>query len=278
MTKILATHHGLRGDLAINVPAIERLKKKYPNILIDMPIHKQFADMSPLFLNHSAINSAFITDDYEKFPNEKDKIMLMKRGYSHILNPMKRHLDDRWWASMHQTTAVLFDYTEGEEILPESERQINLTKWFDVPVLTKTVAFAPFAGYAYNINNDKMLSINMAQKIVDFLISKGFKVLQLGGSNEPMLKNATPFQVGTYFDSVRHMLGCNFLIHTDTGMGWYASAYKHKQLGLYGHRYYGKDNVKNIQPVNPNSLYLDAATVAEIEFDKITEAIEKISS
>lgn len=276
MRKCLLGHHGLRGDLAINVPAISYLVERGIGN-IDMPINKKFADMAPLFLNHPHINSVFITDEYEDFPSEKDNLMMDERGYTHVGNPMQPHINDKWWASMHQTTAVLHDYTNGAEKLPDEDRQINLVKWFDIQRHEKYVAFAPFAGFASNPNNDKMLSISNAQKIVNYLVKKGYKVIQLSGPGELQLENTGGFRFSSYFDSVRDMLGCDFLIHTDTGMGWFASAYKHKQLGLYGHRYYGAENVKNIQPVNPNSLYLDAPTVAEITMESIIEAIDKIS-
>jgi hypothetical protein len=273
--KMLLGHHGLRGDLAINLPAIEYLHIKY-GCTIDMPIHKQFAEMAPLFLNHPSLNSIIITDEYEKFPNEIDQKILMERGYTHITNPMKRHKQDDWWNYMHQTSAVLFDYSDGIETLSPEQQQINLVKWFPITENKKMIAFAPFAGFVYNKANDKMLTIEKAQAIVNYIISKGFEVLQLGASNEPSLVNARLNINPSYFQSVQDMLGCRALIHTDTGMGWICSGYKHRQLGLYGHRYYGKANVKNIQPINPNGTYLDADLVNNIPNEEIFAAIDNL--
>ncbi len=276
--KILFGHHGLRGDLAINLPAIEAVAKANPGMLIDLPINKQFADMAPLFLNHPYINSVLITDEYEKFPSDKDKEVLFKRKYNHVLNPMARHKKDDWWRIMHQTAAVLYDYSENDETLTPDQQQINLVKWFDVEKQEKTVCFAPFAGHAYNKNNDKMLKIEKANIIAEYLADKGYRIIHLGGPGEPCLDWVSCVQPKSYFDSVKCMLGSDLLIHADTGMGWIASGYQHKQLGLYGHRYYGKDCVKNIQPVNPNAAYLDAEMVNDIPNGEIFAAIDKLLS
>lgn len=274
--KLLFGHHGLRGDLVINLPAIQYLHKKY-NYAIDLPIHKQFADMAPLFLNHTSVNSVFITDEYEKFPNEKDQRAMFNRGYTHIANPMQPHARDDWHQHMHQVDAVLYDYTGGQETLPEDEKQINLFQWFDAPKWDKIVTFAPFAGYAYNKYNEKMLTEDKANKICDYIVGKGYDICQLGGHDEPKLRNAF-FPKNSYFDSVRMVLGSDLLIHADTGIGWVCSGYKHKQLGLYSHAYYSKECVKNIQPVNPNSMYLDAPNVNDIPDEEIFEAIDNILS
>lgn len=268
--RILLGHHGLRGDLAINLPAIEHLRRIYESkLLIDMPIHRQFADMLPLFANHPALNACVVTDDYEHFPSDKDRAMLAARGYEQVFNPMQPHREDDFWRRRHQTSAVLHDYFGVE--LPESEQQINLVKWFDVEPQPNCIAFAPFAGN-YNPDNTKALSFGRAQEIVDLLYSMGYTIIQLGGPNEPSLERTWNAKVG-YFEAVRLMLGCRALIHADTGLGWVCSGYKHPQLGLYSHAYYGKEHVKNIQPRNSNALYLAEENVNEITLDEVTKSL-----
>lgn len=272
--RILAGHHGLRGDLAINLPAIRHLHKN-AGFTIDMPIHQQFADMLPLFANHPALNACVITDDYEHFPSDKDRAMLATREYANVFNPMARHRDDAWHQRMHQTSCVLFDYIGRE--LPVEEQQIELTKWFTSPwSLAGFVAFAPFAGN-YSPGNPKALSVQTAQTIVDRLVAEGHLVMQVGGPGEPELVGAQRFG-GNYFDSVRQVLGCKGLIHTDTGMGWVISGYKHPQLGLYSHEYYGVDKVTNIQPRNPNGLYLSAENVNQISVELIVQSLTALLS
>jgi ADP-heptose:LPS heptosyltransferase len=100
----------------------------------------------------------------------------------------------------------------------------------------------------------------------------GYKVLHLGAADEPVLKWAANLGL-PYFESVRHMLGCELLIHTDTGLGWIASGYKFKQIGLYSNADF-KEFTKNIQPKNPNSVYLDASSVNDIPIDSIIKTVE----
>lgn len=271
MNRILISHHGQRGDLAINLPAIEYLHS-VGDVQIDMPIHRQFGDMLPLFANHPALNACVITDEYERFPSEIDSALLKARGYHMVYNPMMRHRDDLWHQRMHQTSCVLYDYV-GQE-LPLDAQQINLVKWFDVPYRGETIAFAPFAGN-YAPGNPKALSFEKAQAIVNRLGAEGWGVFQIGGPDEPLLSGALRLTT-SYFDSVRAVLGCRALIHTDTGMGWIASGYKHPQLGLYSHAYYGEDKVHNIQPRNPNGVYLSAANVNEIPVDLVVNRLKMI--
>lgn len=269
--KILIGHEGLRGDLAINIPAIEYLKSRYPDAQIDMPIHKRFADMLPLFANQFAFNPV-ILDGYDDFPTAKDQEFFALREYDHRFHPMQPHRIDRWHDKMHQTSAVAYDYLGMT--LSESAQQINLYRWFDVTPLKRTVFFAPFAGFESNPFNDKMLTVSRAQAIVDYIVGLGYHVAHMGGPGEPFLWNVSLMR-GGYFESVREMLGSSLLLHTDTGAGWVASGYKHPQLGLYGHRYYGADKVCNIQPRNPNATYLDAPNVNEIPLETIFVAIKE---
>ncbi len=268
--KVLLGHHGLRGDLALNIPAIEHAKK-VAGWTIDMPINKQFLDLLPIFVNQPSFNPV-ITDNYETFSSPSDKILVKARGYGNVFNPMQPHRDD-WYNHRHQTSTVLFDYF-GQE-LPLDSLQINLSRWFDVTKESNCIAFAPFAGWSHEKKSDKMLTVENAQKIADAINKMGYSVVQIGGPDEPRLEG-TAFFLGSYFESVKVVLGCRLLLHTDTGMGWITSGYKHPQIGLYGHRYYGEANVKNIQPVNPNGIYLDSATVNDISLDSIVQTLKTI--
>lgn len=268
--KVLLGHHGLRGDLAINIPAIEHAKK-VTGWTIDMPINQQFIDLLPIFMNQPSFNPV-ITSDYEKFASEGDRKLVESRKYTKIFNPMQPHADD-WYNKRHQVSAVLFDYF-GQD-LPLDSLQINLSRWFDIIKESNCIAFAPFAGWSHERTSDKMLTIENAQRIADAINKMGYSVCQIGGRDEPRL-DGTAFFMGSYFESVKVVLGCRLLLHTDTGMGWIASGYKHPQVGLYGHRYYGAANVKNIQPVNPNGVYLDAPTVNDISLDNIVHALKMV--
>lgn len=270
--KILFGRHGQRGDLAINLPSIEYLHRvNEGRVSIDMPINSRYSDMAPLFLNHPAINSVIITDDYNNFPSQPDKDLLLSKRYSKIFNPMQPHRNDLWWKEDHQVSVNLYDYCDAR--LNEEEQQINLVKWFKEVRLGGWIAFAPFAGF-YSPQNNKKLSLEVAKQIVTKLNSIGYFVLHLGGNDEPDI-GAKRFDLN-YFESVRHMLGCDLLLHTDTGLGWVASGYKMRQIGLYSNADYG-EFTKNIQPKNPNALYLEATNVNEISVDSILKAVQTIT-
>lgn len=273
--RVLFGHHGLRGDLAINLPAITFLSEQF-GWDIDMPINRRFAEMTPLFLNHPHLRSVVVSDEYDTFPSVRDGEMLKSRSYDRVYSPMQPHRSDRWFESLHQVEAVLYDYIGMK--LPQEYRQIRLTKWWnDAMFPEKVVAFSPFAGFESNPDNDKRLSVARAQEVVDYLRHKSYVVLQMGGPTEPRLDGTTPL-IGSYTDSIRSMLRCRALITGDTGAVWYASAYQFPTLGLYGHRYYTKRFLSHIQPINPNALYLDASTVADIPMDQIKVSIDHLLS
>lgn len=276
--RVLGFHHGLRGDLVINVPTIEYVHEK-TGWQIDLPIHRDFADMAPLFLNHRAINSVVITDDYEHFPSDLDRKMLADRGYGKIFNPMQPHLIDRWFEQMHQTSVVLYDYSDGRDTLPADRQQINLVQWFRVERRKGWVAFAPFAGWSHEKGSMKQLSVERAQAIVCELVGRGYRVLQIGGSDEPVLEGAI-FSYGSYLDSVKAVLGCDLLLHTDTGLGWVISGYRHPQVGLYSNSYHGHEHIHNIQPRSPNAIYLDGPGSVNdgIPLDIILNSVKTLAS
>lgn len=270
--KVLFGHHGQYGDLALNLPAISYLNKN-SDWQVDMPIHKNYREVAPLFLNHPHLNSIIITDEYEKFPNETDRKVLSGKRYDKIFNPMAAPRIHNWWHYMHQASRVLHDYDLG--VLPHENCQIELNQWFDVEKNRDTVAIAPFGGF-YNVNNDKMLKIGRAQEIVNLLLAKGFKVLQIGGGGEPELEG-TMFPKTNYFESIRAILGCKLFIHCDTGSGWFISGYKFPQLGLYSHAYYGKKYINAIQPVTPNGVFLSEENVNQISLDKIEQKVDNLT-
>ncbi len=274
--RVLLGHPALRGDLLLNLPAIRFMHEQF-GWQIDMPIRRQFVDMVPLFLNQSYLDGVVILEGTDGDYTEKDRQIIASRKYDRIFNPMQPHLSDAWFKRFHQTETVLVDYMML--MMPPEYRQIKLDRWFPLNYqptpCCDVIAFAPFAGFASNPNNDKRLSVEQAQAIVTYLRDRDFTVIQLSGPGEPSLEGASVLP-GNYFKAVVEMLSCRALIHTDTGMGWVASAYQHPQLGLYGHRYYGAEHVKNIQPVNPRGIYLDAPTVAELTMEAIYAGIDKL--
>lgn len=272
--KILFGHHGRFGDLFINLPAIKALSLTYEGCLIDMPVHKDYAEAIPLLMNLPYLNGIFITNEYEKFPNQRDVDNLRGRDYDEIFNPMQRAFSDDWWKTYHQTQRVGLDYRFNSTAMSNISKKIELNKWFDVPNKENFVALAPFPAWYEGANNPKALTVERAQEIVNFILSKGYQVLQVGHPDEPKIEGTIRLQT-SYFESVKNVLGCKMMIMGDSGLNWVLSGYNFPVLGLYGHRYYGGENVKNIQPVNPNGIYLDASHVNEIPMEKILGVLEE---
>ncbi|RTK98840.1 MAG: hypothetical protein EKK57_10840 [Proteobacteria bacterium] len=149
----------------------------------------------------------------------------------------------------------------------------NLNKYFTTIKKSNFIAFAPFAGF-YNKNNNKKLSIDAAQNIVDAIKKSGYNVAQIGGTTEPKL-NGAMFVDFTYFKSLQFILGCKCLISTDTGMRWAASAYDFPTIGLDSNEFYG-NRISAIQPINKNAIYLDELHVDKISLDKILDSVKLI--
>lgn len=270
-TKISGFNAGQFGDLVLNTVAARSLKETRDDVFLSLGIAKKYAALAPLFFNHKYIDGIHVWEGYDDWPTPNDKEII--NDFDIVFNAMPPHYqnDNNWFTKRHQAaeTCLMNGLPVPEDL------SCNLEVWFDIQTYEKTIAFAPFAGW-YNPNNDKKLTTEIAQKLVDAINKLGYSVLQLGGQNEPCLKNVYRPN-SSIFDAVRAMLGCKLLIHTDTFMGWAASAYKFPQLGLYSNKYYirnGENYIKNIQPVNPNAQYLDADNANNLNLDLIVERIK----
>ncbi len=264
--KIIGTCHGQYGDLFLQLPFVEYLRKLYPNSYYIANVNKKYQQVIPILKHCPYIDSFYISDEYENFPGVKDKIYLKSQKFDLVLPAMPKHKNDRWFEKFHQTKEIfdMFGYKSSKE-----KYQIN------IPIKPKQkekrlITFAPFAGY-YNQNNNKKLSTEKAQEIVNGLISEGYKVLQIGGWDEPKLVGT--FQINSsYSESFQNVIESELFLGTDTGLMWAASGVKQKCLGLYSNQDYGK-YIKNIQPVNPNGCYLNARNVNEIPTELILDTV-----
>jgi ADP-heptose:LPS heptosyltransferase len=271
MNRIILGNQGQFGDLCINTVAFKKIKELNPESFLVMSINKKYTEISPIFLNNPFIDSLIVWDQYDGWPNEKDLLLIKNYKNTTLYHPMPPHTNNAWFLNSHQTEEAAFMNGYSGNRFPNGEQCI-LTKWFDTDKNLNFVAFSPFAGF-YSPNNKKMLSIENAQKIVNLIKSKGYNVIQLGGSNEPVLDGVIK-ENGSFFSSIKTALSCKFYIGTDTGMTWILSAYSHPSLGLYSYEYYTKDYVKNIQPINPNAIYLSEPNVNQITIEQIEESIK----
>jgi len=270
MKKVIGFNLGQRGDLCMNTVAVNQLKEQIQDIHFTLGIAKKYADTAPLFFNHPLIDSIHIYEGYDDWPTQTDKKFLINQKFNFIFNGLPKHTSDDWWKYFHQAEEVCL----MNGLNRPTSTKCSLIKWFDEnKKLKNCIAFAPFAGFYNKNNNKKTLSFNKAQSIIDQITALGYKVLQLGGDDEPKLENSIKIETD-YFSSIKNMLSCKCLIHTDTGCGWFASAYEFPSIGLYSNEYYSKEFVKNIQPTNKNAVYLDDIYCNNIDNEKIIQILK----
>jgi hypothetical protein len=259
---------GLRGDILMSTVVARSFKQIYPNSHLTLGASTQFKDLLPLFHDHPYFDATHVYEVYDGWPSPRDKEYLRSANYNLVWNGMPKHRDERWWEHRHQyaESAHMNGLTVPPDISP------SLKRWFGVAMYPDVVAIAPFGGNGGV--NDKMLSVEQAQGIVNWLIAEGWKVVHLGAPNEPDLIGA-PRPRLSYFDAVRLMLGCRALIHCDTGMGHFAGAYGHPSFGIYGHRYFGAQYISQIQPLHRNFYACNGETVAGQSVESIVEHLER---
>lgn len=273
MNKFLGFCGGQYGDLYLGTCAARILKKYNPGSNLTLIINNDYKDCAPLFLNHPNIDSIHILDQKKDGFNQNDINWINKQKFDHVFNPMADHRD-QWWKYRNQGLEAA--NMHGLNITGETAK-LEMTKWFNVQKLDKTIAISPYAGYYAGLNNDKCLSIQRAQDIVNIILDLGYLCVQIGGPGEPELIGAIKCNI-SYFESVRTILGCRAIVIGDTGINWLLSSYDFPVLGLYSHRYYGPNFVNNIQPLNNNAIYLDADNVNNISLDLIKEKLKLLIS
>lgn len=258
---------GQMGDVCMSTVAARSFKEQHHGSTLTLGLGPQYAEMAPLFARHPYFDDVHVYTTYDGWPGSEDLAYLQRAQYDAVFHAMPPHRDQEWWKLRHQyaETVHMCGLPIPTDITP------TLTRWFKTLDLSNTVAIAPFGGNGSV--NDKVLPVDFAQAITDYLIQRGFNVLHLGAVGEPELYGAV--NRGTsYFDSVKAMLGCRALIHCDTGLGHVAGAYNHPSLGLYASRYYGPDLIRHIQPLHSNFRSIAADRITDIELDTVRKSID----
>lgn len=270
--RAIGFHQGQRGDIIISTVAARAFKEQYPDARLTLGINRQYEDMLPLFGKHKYFDDYHVYQAYSEWPGGEDNLFLAKNQFDIVYHAMPQRSNEAdWWKTEHQAANACSIYG----LTPPKNLQCNLAKWFDVPSYSSYIGFQPFGGWQ-DWPNKKSFSLARAQETVNLIISLGFKVLQFGGSEEPSLEGAERFN-GTYFESMKAMVGCRALVSVDTGRIWAASAYSVPTLGLYANGYYGHQYISSIQPVNPNAIYLDEETVDQIPLEMIVARIKNLT-
>ena len=272
MTKrFLGFHQAMYGDIAMSTVAARILKKIEPDSHLTFIVGGDYAGIMPLLHQAEGIDDIYITHSPKDGFDDYDLKWITTQGFTHVFNPMQDH-DHRnpWFRHRNQPLETAHMHglpTEGDD------GKIRLVKWFPVPDLRDYVAISPFPAWYAGINNDKALTIERAQAVVDFVLSKGFKVLQVGHRDEPKLVGTVKHDT-SYYDSVRNVLGCKGMVMGDSGLNWVLSGYDFPVVAWYGSRYYGAEWVHNIQPINPNAAYIHGEEVNQIPLDTLLQLIQ----
>jgi ADP-heptose:LPS heptosyltransferase len=249
--KIIGTNQGQRGDLIMGTVVAKAIKERFPESHFTLGINEKYQDMEDLFKNHPYIDATHIWEQYDNWPNQNDINYIENNNFNMILHAMPKHPNDHCWYNLvkHQTEASCI----MNGLTPPKDLNCILNKYFDLYSEYKNyICIAPFTAW-----QKKNISLIKWEDIVSFITKKGFRVAQLGSEDEITIKGAEKINA-SYFESVKIMLSCRFLICLDGGMSWVASAYQHPVLGLYGYHYDNLLSAKVYEPLNPNAIYLES--------------------
>lgn len=253
---ICGCNQGQRGDLIMNTVVARAIKEKFPSSHFSLGINKRYGDMKELFYLHPYIDSITVWDGYDNWPTQND--INCTKKFDIVLHPMPRHPNDHCWYNLINRQTEASCIMNG--FVPPKDLSCYLNRYFNLDGKYKDcVCISPFTAWdKKNISNKKW------QEIIDYITNKGYNVIQIGDRNEFKFKNTEKINC-SYFESVKVMLSCRFLITLDGGMNWVSSAYQHKTLGLMGLHY---DNLKSselYQPINKNARYLESNTAENID-------------
>lgn len=277
---ILGGQQGQFGDCIISTVVARAIKEKYPNSYYIYGINKKYWEMEPLFKNHPSIDKVIKWEGYDNWPTNNDINIINNIKPDIFLHPMSKHPNDQFWQLLvnHQSEAA----TIMQGLTPPKDLSCYLEKYFEVPSCKDYIAISPFTAW-----DKKNISKEKWQAIINYIVKeRGFNVLQLGAPNEYHFKDTFYPNDGMYswppwdyFQSVKKMLGCTFIITLDGGLNWVSSAYSNPTLALLGHHYDGLNTSKLYQPINVNGYYLEAPKAEDITneliFAKIDEMIDK---
>lgn len=271
------------GDLFINLYACCVLKTIDPSCHLTFGINGNYRDCAPLFLDQDIIDRIHISHSPIGGFDAEDLKWLNDQRFTHVFDPMQDHNHSvPWWLTRNQPQEIA--HIHGLPQIKNNPGKLTLSKWFKPSEgFGDYIAFHGFAG-SYDPNNKKQFTPVRAQEIVNLIVSKGYKVLQLGLSPEIKLDNTIRFDNLDYFSSCRNVLGCRALVIGDSGMNWMASCYDFPVLGLYSHEYYdmgpynGENRVSAIQPINPNAVYLSDKNVNDIPLEEISQNLDSLLS
>jgi len=181
---------------------------------------------------------------------------------------MPPHTQEHWYVNYHQTEEACLVHG----LKPPENLQVDLHQYFPTERNKKHVALNLFAETR---GDAKTPNLEQAQKISDLIKSKGYTPVQIGLPDQPQICEKR--FAGSFFDSIKFTLSCDFLFTVDSAMAWIASGYSFSTLGIYSYSYYPHvTTAKNWQPINPNARYIEKDKISNITLDTISEEIDKM--
>ena len=266
--KAIGFNQGQYGDLCINLIACRAFKRDYPESKLYFGINKKYESLKYIFLNNPLIDDIHIWDQYDGWPSYIDQNYLDMMKFDKIFNPMPKHTQEDWYQYRHQTQELCLMH----KLNPPENLKINLIKYFNTDKNPKYVAIN---FQAETRGQDKTPSLEQSQQIINLLIKLGYKPVQIGLSNQPEI--CKDKFIGTFFDTIKFVLSCDFLLTVDSAISWIASGYEFPTIGLYSRSYYPMAYTsKNWQPINNNGIYIEDNKINNIKLEIIESAIKNI--
>jgi len=262
---------GQYGDVVMQEPGLRKFIKDNPDTKIILAICDKYKEILPLFYDyHENIVDYKVWEGYDDWPTVKDQQYIKEQSFDAMFPFQKPFHEDNGFSNYRHITietALMLGVTADDP-------KINLKLPKSVIKEPKTVSVHMFSSkWPHGIRSiEKQKQI----LIVDYLLRKGYKVYQISSPNQPTLPGVIK-PSGTYYDACMNVLKTDFLISCDSGMVFIASAYDHPSLGLFSSGYNPLvPTTKNLQPINPNAIYLESYRGSDISIYKIFESIDEL--
>lgn len=252
--KAIGFNQGQYGDLVINLIACKAFKEKFPGSRLVFGINQKYESIKEIFLYNKLIDDIHVWESYNDWPSINDKKFINENEFNYVFNPMPLHSREDWYLYFHQTQEVcLMHGLEPPQIL-----QAELNQYFNTERHNGYVAVNLFAETL--ADSPKIPNLDKAKDYCILLKKLGYKPVQIGLHSDPQI--CEDRFIGTFFDTIKFSLGCDFVFTVDSAISWIMSGYKHRVLGIYNYKYYrGATTSKTWQPINPNALYIESDNI-----------------
>jgi len=103
----------------------------------------------------------------------------------------------------------------------------------------------------------------------------GYTPVQIGlPSDTKYCKNEL---YGSFFETVKFALGCDFVLTVDSAINWIMSGYQKPVIGLFNYKYYPlATSSYNWQAKNPNAIYLESDSIENLTPEIVAEKVKEL--